>query len=349
MIILNCGPRFLDSSGAYKSHPFLAPSTLPRNLTIGGLVSALSSAHAAYGSPKSPITSRQTCILFIVQPNNVNVADERPLEFALQEKGIPVFRVEFGVEVLERTSVAESKTRELFFHPYTASTDEEVMEVSVVYVRAGYDAKEYDDVGVESRYQLERSRAIKAPSLLACLAGLKKVQQALTLPENLSRFLEEEDEKKVRRTYMPMSPLDAESEAGREGRELAMDPSTAINYVMKPNLEGGGHNIYSTDIPIALQETPEEKWADYMLMELIRPPEVDGILLPPSREIYSGSVASELGIFGVCLWREVEGVGDEVEMLENRGIGFSFKTKPQGENEMSVAKGYGCFDSPCLI
>ena len=347
-VVLIRDSRFLYSSQAYKPHPFLASSTLPQNLVTDGLVSALASAHALYGPPESLTASRQTCILFIVQPNNVNTADERPLEFALQERGIPVFRVEFGPEVLERTSVAERKTRELLFHPYTASIDEEIMEVSVIYVRAGYDAEEYDDVGVKARYNLERSRAIKAPNLLACLAGLKKVQQTLTLPENLSRFVGDEDAKTIKRIHMPMYPLDADSEAGRRGRELARDPKTAVNYVLKPNLEGGGHNTYGMDIPMLLEEIPEQQWAQYVLMKLIRPPNITGTLLSSTREVYTGPVVSEVGIFGACLWRVMEGDEDELEILENRGIGFSFKTKARGENEMSVAKGFGCFDSPCL-
>ena len=60
---------------------------------------------------------------------------------------------------------------------------------------------------------------------------------------------------------------------------------------------------------------------------------------------------SELGVFGVCLWRRREGEGERTraEIVDEFEPSWSFKTKDASVDEMSVVKGYGCFDSPMLV
>ena len=70
-------------------------------------------------------------------------------------------------------------------------------------------------------------------------------------------------------------------------------------------------------------------------------------MLVSPRGAYEGPIVSELGVFGTCLWRKKDGGGAEIQ--ENNQSGWSFKTKPIDVNEMSVVKGYGCFDSPFLV
>ena len=313
---------------------------MPPNNTIESFAISLAEAHKMYGAPRSGKTS-MTGILFVVQPNNINICDERPIEYALSLQGVPAYRVEFGEATLASTSLTDSK--ELLFWP-ASSMGGEPVEISVVYHRAGYDHEEYDEAGCEARYQLEISRAIKCPSILCHLATLKVVQHKLCEPDSLKRFLGPEEAALVAETFAPIYPLD-ESKSGEEGRWLATDATIALNYVMKPSLEGGGHNIFREDIPTFLASIPRASWKEYVLMELIKSPDVRNVLLS-RRGIYSGPVVSELGIFGIALWRQGP---SGVEMLHNRQAGFSFKTKRRDINEMSVVKGYGCFDSPFLI
>ena len=70
-------------------------------------------------------------------------------------------------------------------------------------------------------------------------------------------------------------------------------------------------------------------------------------------------------MWGGCLWRrrgggdgrregeeedeEWKGGGVDVELLRNEELGYSLKSKRRGVDEMSVVKGYGCFDSCCLV
>jgi hypothetical protein len=350
-----------------------APSPrLPSNQTITSLVSGLIAAHEAYGPPKSGHAS-STGILFVVQPKNMNICDERPLEYALWNHDPPISasRVVFGDEVLARTSLTD--TRELLYNPPSGAIQ---IEVSVVYLRAGYDPKEYSAAGYGARLLLERSRAIKCPSLLGHIATFKKVQQALTTPRTLARFLEPAEAQRIGKTFVPMYPLDGVSEAGRQGRALACGPQTAVNYVLKPSLEGGGHNIYRGDIPQFLESVPQELWHTHILMELINPVVHRNILLSP-RGMYTaddgesatdsdqrqnprtvqsagqvpGPTVSELGIFGVCLWkRKGKAHGNQdIDILKNTEAGWSLKTKPEAVDEMSVVKGYGCFDCLYLV
>ena len=224
------------------------------------------------------------------------------------------------------------------------------MEVSVVYFRSGFEVHEYDHVGRASRLHLERSRAIKCPNLLGHLCTFKKVQQALSTPGTLQRFLEGGEKERVERTFAPMFPLD-ESALGIQARGLAMDEQTAKGYVLKPSLEGGGHNVYGSAIPGFLAGVEKERWGSYVLMERIVPPSLSGVLIS-QRGIYEGDIVSELGVFGVCLWRQKEGVSrqrTDVQIVEEMEPSWSFKSKNARVDEMSVVKGYGCFDSPLLV
>ena len=345
---------------------------LPSNDTIASLVFGLVAAHEEYGPPKSGQASK-TGILFVVQPRNMNICDERPLEYALwnHEPPIPAYRILFGEEALTCTSLTQS--RELLYQPPSGSPP---IEVSVAYLRAGYDPNEYTPTGYGCRLLLERSRAIKCPSILGHLATFKKVQQALATPGALTRFLSHTEAERVAKTFAPMYPLDESSEAGRRGRTLACNPQTAINHVLKPSLEGGGHNVYRDEIPEFLDSVPKSRWHTYILMELINPIIQKNILLSP-RGIYTAAAAdspalrppsegqqdshttapadqlpgptvSELGIFGVCLWRS-QPQGHHPQLLRNSEAGWSLKTKPEAVNEMSVVKGYGCFNCLYLV
>lgn len=126
---------------------------------------------------------------------------------------------------------------------------------------------------------------------------------------------------------------------------MAMDKKTSKDYVLKPSLEGGGHNIYGRDIPSFLARIPKDMWRNYILMKKITSPPIHNHLMSP-QDLYTGPVISELGVFGVCLWKKTE---DRVEILDEKDPCWSFKAKSAGVDEMSVVKGYGCFDSPALV
>jgi glutathione synthase len=304
----------------------------------------LASAHAVYGSPKSQ-SAQQSAVLFLVQPNNFNIADERPIEYALwdRDEPIPAYRLHWE-DILRDTSLTDS--RQLLFHPPWMNSRPPV-EISVVYLRAGYEAHEYDALGFQARLRIEKSAAIKCPSILSHISTFKKVQQALTEPGALERFLSAEKSNAITKTFVPVHPLD-DTVAGLRARKLATDCKGSARFILKPSLEGGGHNVYGDDIPNFLSSIPQSEWSSYVLMERIMPPTLQNILMGPTG-VGEGEVVSELGTFGACLWRRKPNSENPCEILENSTAGWTFKTKYAEIDEMSVVKGYGCFDTPQLL
>ncbi|KAI5917579.1 glutathione synthetase [Camillea tinctor] len=330
--------RYLGTRGAHRVAR-IQPAKLPTNHAIKEIAASLETAHKVY--TQSTETPRKTVILMTVQPENVNVCDERPLEYSLSDcdPPIPLYRVEFSNEVMQRCQLGPD--RELLF---TSPHRGEVFEVSVVYQRAGYDPGEYTPQGIEARYILEVSRAIKCPTILCHISGFKKVQQELTRPGVLERFMSAENADVLRRTFMSLYAFDTSGD-GVTARKLALDENSAAGYILKPSLDGGGHNIYGRDIPSFLATIPQHVWGKYILMEKINAPLLQGVLVSPLMA-YRGSVVSELGAIGTCLWRREGGSKGDTEIIRNSGAGWTFKTKPDDVDEMSVVKGYGCFDCP---
>ncbi|KAI1631519.1 glutathione synthetase [Biscogniauxia mediterranea] len=333
--------RYLGAKGAHRI-PEIQLTNLPKNNAIKEIAASLEAAHRIYDQLTE--TSWKTVILMTVQPENVNICDERPIEYSLSDcdPPIPLYRVEFSNEVMQRCHIGPK--RELLF---TSPRGGEVFEVSVVYQRAGYDPGEYTPQGIEARYMLEASRAIKCPTILSHISGFKKVQQELTKPGVLERFVSAENADALRRTFMPLYAFDT-SEDGVAARKLALDENSAAMYILKPSLDGGGHNIYGKDIPSFLARIPQHTWSRYILMERINARLMQGVLISPLMT-HRGLVVSELGAIGTCLWRREAGGGRSTEILGNASAGWTFKTKPSDVDEMSVVKGYGCFDCPLFL
>ncbi|RAL63377.1 hypothetical protein DID88_003801 [Monilinia fructigena] len=224
-------------------------------------------------------------------------------------------------------------------------------EVAVVYLRAGYGPQDYPDESTwEGRFQIERSNAIKCPSILTQLAGAKKVQQVLATPRTpstpsiLNRFVKTNNVNltKLEDTFTNIFPLD-ESPAGLEARKIATDPERCNGYVLKPQREGGGNNIYRSEIPPFLNSLPQSHWKSFILMEIITPPPVHNIILR-NGVIEKGGVICELGIYGTCLWDQATS-----KILYNEEAGYLLRTKGDKSEEGGVAAGFGSMDSVALI
>lgn len=352
LIILTHG-SFLHSINAYPptTPPVINRSSFPVNSSIPSLSYGLALAHHAYGSSKSS-PQLPLCILFVVQSPENNIFDQIALSTQLTtHHGIPNYRLNFS-SILSQTSIPTSSSRALIYHPpHSPGTP---YEVSLIYFRAGYTPSEYSSpASWSSRLQLERSAAIKCPSILTHLAGCKKIQQILATPgsTHVARFLAPHSPflGRIQQTFTNIYPLDA-TPAGRHAIRLATDPETSAKYVLKPQREGGGNNIYGTKIPPFLKSLgdDERQWRAYILMELIEPPAVRNFRFR-DREVKSGEVMTELGIFGVCLWNSKRIDGAKAQILENFGAGWLLRTKGRESEEGGVAAGFGVIDSVCLV
>ncbi|CAN9374563.1 unnamed protein product [Alternaria alternata] len=338
--------KYLLTIDAYpnSTSSIIKHEALRQSQSASSLAKGLAAAHKAYGASR---TKRPLCVLFVVQDPERNVFDQRHLEYALlEENGVRAFRLPFG-ETLSHTQLDTDRT--LVYTP--PNSPSKSYEVTTIYFRAGYSPDDYSkDEDWHARVQLEKSRAIKCPSVLTQLAGCKKVQQVLATPHSphLKRFLPDEKvASRVLKTFAPIYPLD-NSEAGEEAKKLATDASSATKYVLKPQREGGGNNIYRKAIPPFLQKLPETHWPAYILMEMIEPPPLTNAILR-NGELQRGGVICELGVYGVCLWRNGNGDDQKGEILENWEAGYLLRTKGDQSEEGGVAAGFGAVDSLCLV
>lgn len=225
-------------------------------------------------------------------------------------------------------------------------------EIAVIYYRSAYTPTDYPSSSEwQTRILLESSKAIKCPSMALQLAGAKKVQQVLSSqphlledlllnPErpNLGADLKitEKDIEDLRKTWIGLWPMD-ESILGREALELAMTQSE--RFVLKPQREGGGNNIYKKDIPPFLKDLSKQgnhAKEGYILMELIKPPPGlhNWLLKGGETSARDADVVSELGVYGVALF----GGKDESKGVNLRA-GTLLRTKGRESDEGGVAIG----------
>ena len=278
------------------------------------------------------IGNEKAVILFVIEDVTYNICDQRFHEFYIREnyKHIRVVRKNL-TEIYSEGKLGPNK--ELII-------GEDV--VSVVYFRAGYEPGHYPSNNEwDARLMIERSAAIKCPSIHYHLAGTKKVQQALALPGMLNRFLSDEDQiKRVKDIFTGLYSFD-KNEGGDEAVKMALE--NPENFVMKPQREGGGNNIYGLDIPEALAKMSDVERAAYILMERISPPISRSYMLRPGAQSSPEIVdmLSELGIFGAI-------IGSKGKIVYNHQVGHMLRTKLSSANEGGVAAGLGALDSVYL-
>ncbi|ORY69745.1 uncharacterized protein BCR38DRAFT_360901 [Pseudomassariella vexata] len=335
---------------------------LPENTCTRGLAAGIREAFKVYGPSKSS-NAIPKCVIFLTQGGERNIFDQRHLEYELQAQAsddrMPIFRLPFS-EIGDRTSLTEGDKRVLQYRPPHRESD--TYEVAVVYMRSGYGPDDYSgDSAWNDRYQIERSAAIKCPSVLTQIAGTKKVQQVLATPASadsepptLHRFLKPDAASNtkavadIERTFTNIYPMDT-SAAGQVARKIALDPQQCQSYVLKPQREGGGNNIYRSTIPEHLKKIPEKNWDAYILMEIITPPPVYNMILRNGK-LEKGNVICELGVYGTCIWDQNKATaGGANAILWNESEGYLLRTKGDKSEEGGVAAGFGCMDSCALV
>jgi len=221
----------------------------------------------------------------------------------------------------------------------------------------------------DTRFLLERSSAIKCPSIALQLAGGKKVQQVLTQPGVLESFLANEAKygrdvlskaeiSELRGSFMEMWGLDVSEDmltpddeavkAGKEEFGIRKARASAMSLVLKPQREGGGNNIYKEAISTFLDDLPAKERQAWIAMRLIQPPDSENYLVragamdSESPLPVKASTVSELGIFGWALF------GCDQVMAEQEA-GWLVRTKGKESNEGGVATGFSVLDSLLLV
>ena len=334
--------------------PLISGPSLPLNPSIASISQGIATAHKAYGASKST-TQLPLCSLFVVQDPENNTFDQHALATnLLAYHNLLTFRLPFTATLSHTSIPSDLPSRPLIYTPpHSPSTS---YEVTTLYFRAGYSPTEYtSSESWKARLHLERSAAIKCPSILTHLAGSKKIQQILATPSSpyLSHFLSSTSSAtyidRIRATFAAIYPLDDTPE-GEHAIRIAVDADKARGYVLKPQREGGGNNVYGLKIPPFIKSLGDDsrKYRSHILMELIEPPALRNSIFR-NGEIKSGEVIGELGIYGVCLWRPGHGKEKEPHLLANWEAGHLLRTKGRESEEGGVAAGFGAVDSVCLI
>lgn len=153
-----------------------------------------------------------------------------------------------------------------------------------------------------------------------------------------ARFLDRNQAQHLHLCFAKMYSLGCDEEGDTNARMAREHPA---DYVMKPQREGGGNNIYDEDIVVSLDRLTREERSTYILMEKIRAPRFRTILIREGQSLEE-DVISELGIFGVYL-------AHEEETILNQAAGHLLRTKAASVNEGGVASGFAVLDSPYLI
>lgn len=189
---------------------------------------------------------------------------------------------------------------------------------------------------------MEKSQAIKCPSILTQLSGSKKIQQLLTNESVIKQTLPNIDDEELLSllsTFVRILPFD-DTEQGQEAAKLAFEKPE--NFVLKPQREGGGNNIYKQDIPAFLNKISKKDWGAYILMELINPETYRNKILR-NGQTYHENIVSELGVFGTIVFDEQAGA-----IKSNKNAGWLLRSKFETSDEGGVAAGFGCVDNVYL-
>lgn len=306
----------------------LDESILPTNQAASAIPNAMAVAHQEY--EKRRMSKELTLIVvFLVQEGERNYVDQRHLEYELVKSfHIPVLRLTLE-QVFTRGALGNNSSLVL----------DDQFEVSLVYFRAGYTPNDYkDDKHWQARELIESSQAIKCPSVGYHLVGAKKVQQKLAEPGVLEKYVENAQELgRLKACFAGLWSLGDDLDAKVKAAAIEHPQ----NYVIKPQREGGGNNLYGDQVRNALEQMPPHELASHILMERIFP-FVEPAYLMRNAKIASGSSSSELGVFSVFM-------SDGKTVLLDQGAGHLLRAKFEGVDEGGVASGFAALGSPMLV
>lgn len=351
MVEMNCIAASFACLGTLTSqmHRYLAghpvtsgmkvdKSSLPENDAMSGLAYGLASAHATFLRRFGPsaATAGNTRAIMVVQPGEHNVFDQELLRSTLWEKhGVDMVRMSLA-EIHSCATVEQDGEHAKLI---VRRLDRPVFTASVVYYRAGYGPGDYPSEDEwAARTTVERSVAVKCPSAAVQLVGTKKIQQVLDNPGEVERFVKDaNDANLIRACFAKQYTLSPGAE-GDKAAQLGLDRPE--DFVLKPQREGGGNNLYSDDLKSALQSMSVQERSAFVLMERLRPVKVQNTLVRDGAW-QEAEIVSEFGVYGVHVTCD----GGHVE---NDMGGTLLRSKLATQDDGGVAAGVAVLDSPSL-
>ncbi|XP_063691538.1 glutathione synthetase-like [Bolinopsis microptera] len=216
-------------------------------------------------------------------------------------------------------------------------------EVAMVYFRTLYDPRHFksDDIW-RLRRDLELSAAITVPCVRHQLVNTKLFQMVLTQRSVLDRYTPSSAvTDKILELFCETLHLNPDVE-GDKNAQLGIDHPDG--YVMKPQREGGGHNIWEEEMReklLSLSGDPAR--AQYILMKRITAPRRKNKIVRRGVMSERFNTVSEFGCFSVYC---TDGAGI---VKQNKTVGPLIRTKVAGENEGGVGVGIAAIDSPYFV
>ena len=309
----------------YRMHRFLAQHQdvkLKENLAGSGLAKGLAEGYKAMNG--------DGIILFLIPVGEVSAFDQRILESLLvEEYGLKTLRCSLEALGLE----GELRSGDLYFRGH---------KVSIAYFRTGYGPHHYlGEESWEARNLIEQSSAVSVPSARTQLANTKLIQLVLSEEKVLQRFVSSEEAKRLARSCVAFTKLDAEFTSSdgfaASGREHGLrDPDA---WVLKPHREGGGNNFFGEDIVKQLNQMSQVGFEAYILMEKIRQSVFDSVRMVEGQAI-GCRVVTELGFFGRAFY-----VGSDAKATFNEPDGYLLRTKDESMDEGLVLGGFSFLDA----
>jgi glutathione synthase len=299
---------------------------LPRNEALAGVVDAIAKAQELEGS--------KGLILMVISPNERNCFDQLALELDLWAR--------YGLRTMRATF--KDLHSGLILDTFTGKISYNSLPISVVYYRTGYAPCDYSGEGDWAvKLKIEQSSAVKCPNIGYHLAGVKKVQQLLCLPEHLARFEpDEQRQAQLRSSFTTLLCLRSQLTPSL----LSEVQSNPNDWVLKPMREGGGNNIYCDELAKAFKAYAANPcsaaWLQgCVLMKRIKPVS-HRVLMAREGEVREVMGLWELGIYGTY-------IGDGNKEYWNKTQGHLLRTKGEDSNEGGVAAGFAVLDSPYLV
>ncbi|KAL3111105.1 hypothetical protein niasHT_013135 [Heterodera trifolii] len=310
---------------------------IPQNKPDEAKVKALYEAWRLFNDPNA-------IMLFLCYPYSPFNYDLQYIEDELHKMSGGIMKIHFYA--LFDLSEYHGITERLKLDPEDFSLRLDGKKVAVVYSGLTFLGCRLGKHGLKMRRMIERSTAIKAPSLFVALTGAKKVQQMLAMPGAIERFFPEPSDtatvEQIRATFAGLWGLENEDDDTEKLIEDAIE--NPGNYVLKPNKECGGNNFYDDKLVKKLKEFTSTERSAHILMQKLRPMVVKNYLLRVNEVPKQADVIPELGVYGFLIGDLVDG-----RVLHNVQQGYHFRTKLSHVNEGGVSAGFGFYDTAYLV
>lgn len=297
-----------------------------------GLAKALSIAsetlHNTYLDGKYKNIEKRA-ILMVVNEGEVNISDQKGIEFVLCNKYI-ITTLRRSLLYIYNNGKLDKETGEFYV---------DGCFVSVIYFRDGYSPNHYkSDKEWKARLMIEQSICIKCPNIEYQLIGSKLMQIIFCNKNILKKYLNSTE---IDLIYQHFGVLRFVSDIVKNDKKLFENiKQNPDKYVLKhTQREGGGNNLYNKDIINFFEnEMDESNMDNWIVMERIYPKPVKTVQIRNFKH-YEIKGISEFGVYSTYI---SNGKGN---IQCNEIMGTLVRTKPHKVSQGGVFSGYAVFDS----